>query len=197
MVALPPGQEHERRIEHQATATLGQGDGLRRRLLGDRHPDVGESWGNLAELLHDAGRLPEAERAYRQTLAIYTASLPPGHVYISGSLLGLGAVLTDRGHPSEGEPLLREALRLRVEKFGSDDRRTARAQRALGVCLASLGRRREAERLLLDSHHALVSATNWYHRTLKRQTARDLVTLYEAWGRREDAAAFRSEAERR
>jgi serine/threonine-protein kinase len=169
----------------------------RRRLLGDGHPDVGESWGNLAELLHDAGRLPEAERAYRQALAIYTAALPPGHVYISGSLLGLGAVLTDRGHPSEGEPLLREALRLRVEKFGAGDRRTARAQRALGVCLASLGRRREAERLLLDSHAALASATNWYHRTLKRQTVRDLVTLYDGWGRREDAAAFRSEADGR
>jgi serine/threonine-protein kinase len=162
----------------------------RRRLLGDAHPDVGESWGNLAELLYDAGRLPEAERAYRQTLAIYTASLPAGHVFISGSLLGLGAVLTDRGRPSEGEPLLREALRLRLDKFGPADRRTAKAQRALGMCLASLGRRQEAERLLLDSHRTLASATNWYHRTLRQQTARDLAALYQAWGRRDDAAAW-------
>jgi eukaryotic-like serine/threonine-protein kinase len=167
----------------------------RRRLLGDRHPDVGESWGNLAELLYDAGRLPEAERAYRQTLAIYTASLPRGHVFISGSLLGLGAVLTDRGRPSEGEPLLREALRLRLDKFGPADRRTAKAQRALGVCLAALGRRREAERLLLDSHRTLASATNWYHRTLRAQTARDLAALYQAWGRRDDAGAWERKAE--
>jgi eukaryotic-like serine/threonine-protein kinase len=165
----------------------------RRRLLGDGHPDVGESWGNLAELLHDTGRLAEAERAYRQTLAIYTAALPGGHALISGSLLGLGAVLTDRGRGAEAEPMLREALRLRVEKFGSGDRRTAKAQRALGVCLASLGHRREAERLLLDSHHTLASATNWYHRTLWRQTTRDLVTLYDRWGRPDQATAFREE----
>jgi serine/threonine-protein kinase len=166
---------------------------LRRRLLGDAHPDVGESWGNLAELLYDSGNLPEAEQAYRQTLAIYTASLPPGHVFISGSLLGLGAVLTARGRPEEAEPLLRESLRLRVEKLGVDDRRTARSQRALGVCLAALGRRAEAERLLLDSHRTLASATNWYHRTLWRQTTRDLVALYDGWGRPRQAAPFREE----
>jgi hypothetical protein len=114
-------------------------------------------------------------------------------VLISGSLLGLGAVLTDHGRAAEAEPLLRDALRLRLDQFGPGDRRTAKAQRALGVCLASLGRRREAERLLLDSHHTLASATNWYHRTLWQQTTRDLVALYERWGRPEQAAALREE----
>jgi serine/threonine-protein kinase len=165
----------------------------RRRLLGDAHPDVGESWGNLAELLHDTGRLTEAERAYRQTLAIYRAALPSGHVLVSGSLMGLGAVLTDRGQPSQAEPLLREALRLRVGQFGPTDRRTAKAQRVLGVCLTSLGRQREAEQLLLESHRTLGSATNWYHRTLWRQTARDLVALYDGMGRPDQAAVFRAQ----
>jgi tetratricopeptide (TPR) repeat protein/predicted Ser/Thr protein kinase len=165
---------------------------LRRKRLGDAHPDVAMAWGNLAELLAERGAFAEAEGAYRRTLATLRSALPPGNVYISGVLLSIGAALIDQGRPGEAEPLLREALALRIEKLGPEDRRTARAQRTLALCLMALGHRDEAEKLLLGSYKTLAAATNWYHRTLREHTLQDLVALYQASGRRAEAAKYQA-----
>ena len=165
---------------------------LRRKRLGETHPDVALAWGNLGELLAEKGELNEAARAYQASLAIFRGALPGDHIYISGSLLALGAILIDQGRPAEAEPLLRQALARRVEKLGLADRRTARAQRALGLCLAALGHRVEAERLLLESYRTLSTAKNWYHRTLREHTLQDLVALYQAWGKRVEVAKYQA-----
>jgi Flp pilus assembly protein TadD len=99
-------------------------------------------------------------------------------------------VLTDRGNPAEAEPLLREALAVRSRQFGADDRRTARAERTLALCLAAQGQRAEAERLLLHSYQTLSGATNWFHRTLGNRVLQDLVRLYRGWGEPAKAARF-------
>jgi hypothetical protein len=83
-----------------------QGERLRRKRLGESHPDVGESWGNLGELLAAKGGFAEAERDHRQAVRICRSSLPPGNVYIAGSLLGLGGVMVDQRLAAEAEPLL-------------------------------------------------------------------------------------------
>jgi tetratricopeptide (TPR) repeat protein len=126
------------------------------------------------------------------SLGIFRTALPPGNIYISGSLLAIGAALIDQGRPGEAEPLLREALAQRIDKLGPGDRRTARAQRTLGLCLVALGQRAEAEKLLLESYRTLAAATNWYHRTLREHTLHDLVALYQAWGRRAEAAKYQA-----
>jgi len=60
------------------------------------------------------------------------------------------------------------------------------------LCLAALGRRPEAEELLLHSYRTLTTATNWYHRTLKEHTLQDLVALYTSWGKEAEAAKYRA-----
>lgn len=74
--------------------------------------------------------------------------------------------------------------------MGPDDRRTAKAQRTLGVCLAALGNRAEAKRLLLASWRTLSQAKNWYHRTLGTQNLKDFVSLYDSMGNRAEAAKY-------
>jgi Tetratricopeptide repeat len=106
--------------------------------------------------------------------------------------MALGAVWIDQGRAREAEPLLREALTFRRQKLGPADRRTARAQRLLGLCLVALGRPAEAEGFLLQSYSALAAATNWYHRTLREHNVQDLVALYERWGKRAEAQRYRA-----
>jgi serine/threonine-protein kinase len=60
-------------------------------------------------------------------------------------LVPLGELLVERGHPAEAEPLLREALAIRREVFGVEDRRTAEAAAILHRALLALGRRAGAE----------------------------------------------------
>jgi hypothetical protein len=82
--------------------------------------------------------------------------------------------------------MLREVA-LRTDTFGADDRRTAKGQRMLGLCLAALGQRAEAERILLDSYRTLSEPKNWYHRTLGNAVLEDLVRVYRSWGEEEKA----------
>jgi serine/threonine-protein kinase len=182
--------KYQRRYE-EAEPLYREALAQRRSQLGEVHPDVGLAWGNLAELLAERGDLAEAEQAYQQSLAILRATVPAGHIYISGSIMALGAIRMDQRRPAEAEPLLRQALSMRIEKLGLDDRRTARAQRMLGLCLVALGKRPEAEKLLLASYRTLASAKNWYHRTLRERTLQDLVALYESWDRPAEAGKYR------
>jgi hypothetical protein len=62
----------------------------------------------------------------------------------------------------------------------------------LGLCLAALGQRAEAEQILLDSYRTLSEAKNWYHRTLGNAVLQDLVRPYRSWG--EPAKAEKLEA---
>jgi tetratricopeptide (TPR) repeat protein len=52
---------------------------LRKRLLGDNHPDVAASLNNLAGLYKSQGRYPEAEPLYLQALAIAEQALGENH----------------------------------------------------------------------------------------------------------------------
>ncbi|MEH2162514.1 MAG: tetratricopeptide repeat protein, partial [Nostoc sp.] len=52
---------------------------LRKRLLGDNHPDVAASLNNLAELYFFTGRYSEAEPLYLQAFAICEQTLGVDH----------------------------------------------------------------------------------------------------------------------
>ncbi|MEH2024527.1 tetratricopeptide repeat protein, partial [Nostoc sp.] len=52
---------------------------LRKRLLGDNHPDVANSLNNLAGLYKSTRRYSEAEPLYQQALAICEQTLGVGH----------------------------------------------------------------------------------------------------------------------
>ena len=61
----------------------------------------------------------------------------------------------------------------------------------LGECLAAQSRFEEAETLLLESHAAINKAMGANDPRVQRAKTR-LQKLYEAWGKPEQAAAYRS-----
>ena len=84
-----------------------------------------------------------------------------------------------------------EALSIREEKLPAGHWTRFEAQSLLGEALAGLGKRAEAEALLLPAYDGLrasAAVSPW-----KKRAARErIVRLYEAWGRPEAAAAWRA-----
>ncbi len=74
----------------------------------------------------------------------------------------------------------------RAQLLGSD---RARTLLALGTCLTSLGRYAEAEPLLLESVEILDRGD--YAAAMRAEPTRAVVRLYEAQGRRAEAAKYR------
>jgi hypothetical protein len=67
----------------------------------------------------------------------------------------------------------------------------ADAESVLGGCLARLGRFQEAEPLLLRGHEGLAAAAA--RAPYRRAALTRLVALYEAWGKPDLAARYRSQ----
>jgi hypothetical protein len=69
-------------------------------------------------------------------------------------------------------------------------------RRALGLCLAGLGRDEEAERLLVESYRSLSAADDWWSRRDAAESARRLAEYYTERGRIDEAARYRKVASR-
>jgi tetratricopeptide (TPR) repeat protein len=120
---------------------------IRRRWLGEDHPDTAVSYNNLAGTLVDQGKLDEAEPLGRKALAIRLGALGASH---PGTALGfetLAYCLSARDKPAEAESNLRKAITIWLGTQGEDHPNTARTYNNLVANLHAQGKYSEAARL--------------------------------------------------
>ncbi len=144
----------------------------------------------LGRVLFHRGDMAQAEQQFRAAIAIERQLAPKGSPGGASALLGLGWLMVRNNRAAEGEPLLRESLEWRKTTLSPGHRGLADAELAMGECLLALSRFDAAEPLLLSGASAIpvVRGPGLYD----RQTAhRLLVTLYERWGKPEEAQKFR------
>jgi tetratricopeptide (TPR) repeat protein len=163
-----------------------------RRILGPEHSNTVYTLTTYAGLLYDEGKLEEAEPIYRE--AITASRRVSGSRHVDTLILAndLGLLLLDRGKLAEAEALLREAAQGAQATLPPGHVFTAGFRRNLGRCLTKAGRYREAESELLAAHAALQAAGGEGRRASEAVVKR-LVELYDAWGKRAKAAAYRKQ----
>ena len=162
----------------------------RRRIVGPEHPDTLNSWNNLTIFLLDQGKPAEAEPLLRELLLIRRKAVPVDTLAVANTLSPLGWALTDNGRADEAEPLLREALAIRQKGLPPGRWATASTESILGACLARQGGYAEAEPMLKESLAVLLSAPGAQPERV-RQALERIIALYDAWGKPEQAAAWR------
>ena len=101
-------------------------------------------------------------------------------------------MLTASGRAREAEPLLREALAIRMEKLDPGDRLTAKTRLRLGECLARMRRFQEGEALMLQSYRGLSARADWFSQRDAEESARLLAEFYTSRGRAGEAARYRA-----
>jgi tetratricopeptide (TPR) repeat protein len=117
---------------------------LRRRHLGNDHPDVATSLHNLGWLYHDRGDYARGESYYRQALDLRTRKLGPEDAATATTMLHLAWLLNYKGDNRQAEKLYREGLAIRRKVFGDDHRDVAIAQVGLAALLLEEWRQPEA-----------------------------------------------------
>jgi serine/threonine-protein kinase len=103
---------------------------LRRRLLGERHPDYGASLNLLGWILHQRGQHRDAEPLLREAVAVRRQS-PRLREDLSRSLNDLGVLYTADRRYAEAETVLAEALAIRRAARGD-------AHRTVGITANNL-----------------------------------------------------------
>jgi hypothetical protein len=164
----------------------------RRRVLGNDHPDTLEAMLSLGKVRADQGQLDEAERLLRESADGRRRVLGNQHADTLSSIGELGSVLDARGRERDAEALLRESV-TGYRALQPPDPRLGIQLWRLGNILAKRRAFMEAEPLLLQAHEVLAQSESLNGRNARR-AAESLLRLYEAWGRPDRAAEWRSKA---
>ena len=167
--------------------------GMRKRLLGDAHPQVVSSLKDLALLYDNLGRYSEAEPLVQEVLGMRKRLLGDAHPQVASSLNDLAWLYKNQGRYSEAEPLFQEALAMRKQLLGGEHLAVAQSLNDLAVLYDHQGCYSEAEllyqealamckRLLGDAHPSVAQILN------------NLVVNYNNQGRYSEAEPLHQEA---
>jgi len=118
---------------------------MKRKLLGDKHPEIATSLSNIADVLHNKGDLAGAEKDYLQSLAIYRELLGNEHPYVARTLNNLAFVYYDKGDVRAALQTERESLAIYRKNFPGDNPDVARVENRLGYWLIETGQYAAAE----------------------------------------------------
>ncbi len=124
---------------------------IRRRYLGDEHPDVATSLNDLASLLWKQGDYAGAERLNREALATRKRLLGNEHPDVAESLNNLANLLRAQADYAGAEPLYRKALAMRRELLGDEHLDVAESLNNLAGLLRARGDYAGAEPLLREA----------------------------------------------
>jgi tetratricopeptide (TPR) repeat protein len=111
----------------------------------------------LAEALAQAGRYAEADSLLGDVLRLQRETLVKGHVELGRVLQALGEVKLRSGDAHGAEPLLREALAIRLAALGPDHWNVAETESVLGAALAAQDRPGDARPLLASGYERLLA----------------------------------------
>ena len=120
---------------------------IRRKLLGDDHPETVESVTVVALLLQYQGNFAEAEPLYRDAIARSRRLLGTDHPDTLHRMFNLASLLQDQGKFAEAERGFREVLQGRRRVLGDDHPDTAASLNYLASALRNQGKLDEAEPL--------------------------------------------------
>jgi tetratricopeptide (TPR) repeat protein len=134
--------------------------------------------------------LREAVALMREELAVRRREVPRDEFIVHRLLAGLGTMLCQLDTPQEAEPILREAVASARICYPQAPWIVWYRESRLGGCLTALKRHAEAEALLLSVFKNTMAGRPAQPELL-RETLDRLITLYEAWGKPEQAAEWR------
>jgi len=178
-----------------AEAMLREALAIGRASLGKNHPDIAQRLINLAGALRLQGKLAEAAATAEEGLAISRPALGLDHPAVARQETGLARIYLDQGRPAAAKALLEHALEIQRRRYLAEDWRLGTTHSLLGAAYLGLKRLPDAEPHLLRAFEILKPTPGAEGQATRegRENLARLVALYEAWGRPEMAARYRSE----
>ncbi|MBN1569371.1 MAG: tetratricopeptide repeat protein [Acidobacteria bacterium] len=174
----------------EAESLFQQVIAVRIELLGRGHPEVAFTSYNYAYMLYKKGDYPKACRISREILDLRGKSLPETHPMVAAALHVLGCSLMAEGQPDTAMPYLAESLELRRKGLPKGHWLVANSASVWAQCLGRLGRRTEAEPVLLSTYQQLEASLGPKHERTQEALQR-IVDFFTAGNQIQKAAEYR------
>jgi len=175
----------------EARAMFERAEQIYTKALGPNHPTVAFPIENLGNIYKDTDHYDRALEQYARVRDIRTAAYGPVHSLIAQVRLNEGLAWRLKKDFTRAEPVLREALEVYRKTLPERHPQLGHAGFYLGATVATLGRYAEAEPILLEAYPILRDRRGPNHR-LTKATVTLLASMYEAWGKPDQAAPFRA-----
>jgi tetratricopeptide (TPR) repeat protein len=159
---------------------------IKKRLLGEAHPDVADSLSNLARHYYFQGKYSEAEPLFLQALELKKRLLGEAHPDVADSLSNLAQLYYSQGRYSEAEPLIFQSLDLIKRLLGETHPDVAVSLNNLALLYDSQGRYSEAEPLFLQALELTKRLSGEVHPDVA-VSLNNLALLYDSQGRYREA----------
>ena len=166
---------------------------LRRKVLGEEHPDVTASLNHLGVVLWESGKLDEAKTVLEEAVTKRRKLLGADDLEVATIEANLARVLCDQSRWAEAEPWARESLAIRQAKL-PDDWRTFNSRSLLGAAMLGQKKYAEAEPLLLAGYQGMAERRERIppdSMARLKEAGQRLAQLYEATGRPEQAVEWK------
>jgi CHAT domain-containing protein/Tfp pilus assembly protein PilF len=124
---------------------------IRKKVLGENHPNYASSLHNLAGLYKSMGEYAKAEPLYLQAKEIYKKVLGENHPDYATSLNSLAALYSGMGENAKAEPLYLQAKEIYKKVLGENHPDYATSLNSLAALYRSMGENAKAEPLFLQA----------------------------------------------
>ncbi|KAL8318561.1 hypothetical protein RB597_005713 [Gaeumannomyces tritici] len=124
--------------------------GLRKKVLGDKHPDTIRSMAELATTYGCQGRYDEAEKMHMEVLVLRRDVLGDKHPDTIRSMAELATTYSCQGRHNEAKKMRVEVLALRRDVLGDKHPDTIRSMADLATTYHNQGRYNEAEKMNVE-----------------------------------------------
>jgi eukaryotic-like serine/threonine-protein kinase len=121
---------------------------LRRRVLGEEHPDTLSGDNNLGQLYREQGKYAEAEKVLTKVMETRQRVLGDEHEQTLITMANVGLVLHEQGKYDRAEPILTRVLETEKRVRGEEDPETLVSMLNLAKLYGDLGKLAQAEALL-------------------------------------------------
>lgn len=162
---------------------------LRRKVLGPQHPALAATLRNLAALAQQAGRLDEAGAMLQEALTVSRKAFGNEHPQIAEIMARLAAVCLKRDDLEQADALCRDALNMQRKLLGDGHPQVLPTMGLLGKILTRRQQFAEGETVLLQTYEAARKQSG-ERAAGTVQSLKNLVELYDAWGKPDQAAAW-------
>jgi len=157
-----------------------------RKIWGSGHLNVAIDLNNLGNLLLKSGNTNDSEPLLREAVAILKKENHPALFVI---MANLGDLISKKGDAVAAESILAEAVASGLKNMGDQNQDVAKARGKYGACLTQLKKYDSAEVQFLAALPILDNSLGPKDRATQ-QVIRNLVELYENWGKPEKASVW-------
>jgi tetratricopeptide (TPR) repeat protein len=158
-------------------------------LLGEEHPEVASARENLGNVYFRGGRLDKTAKSLEVVLAMRKKALGDDSEPVARTLANVATVYKRAGNDEAAVKNYREAIERLSRKLGPEHPDVGMTLLGMGDSLTKLGKYPEAESALRRALAIQIKVFGEDNRVPQR-TLKALVTLYTAWKKPAEAAAY-------